>query len=143
MLRRLRISHFAVIDALEVGFDSGLTVLTGETGAGKSILVDALHLALGGRAQADVVRTGCDEASVEAIFDADAVLRARLSELGLPDADGDGEILIRRVVHRGGRSRVWVNGALCTLGVLEQLAKRLCDIASQHEHVGLMEQATQ
>ena len=139
MLRRLRISHFAIIDALEVAFDAGLSVLTGETGAGKSILVDALHLALGGRAQSEVVRTGCEEASVEAIFDADAAVRERLSALGLPDADEAGEILIRRVVHRAGRSRVWVNGALCTLGVLGELTRRLCDIASQHEHVSLMD----
>jgi DNA repair protein RecN (Recombination protein N) len=144
MLRRLRISHFAIIDALEVSFDSGLTVLTGETGAGKSILVDALHLALGGRSQAEVVRTGCEEASVEAIFDAVPALRERMAALGLPDAcgpEGESELLIRRVVHKGGRSRVWVNGALCTLGVLEQLAKELCDIASQHEHVSLLDAA--
>ncbi len=80
MLRRLRISHFAIIDALEVSFDPGLTVLTGETGAGKSILVDALHLALGGRSQAEVVRTGCEEAmAVETIFDAAHELRERPS----------------------------------------------------------------
>ncbi|HUB06349.1 MAG TPA: DNA repair protein RecN [Myxococcales bacterium] len=138
MLAALRIERFATIDALEVAFGPGLTVLTGETGAGKSILVDALHLALGGRAQADVVRTGCDEATVEAVFQAAPKVRARLGELGLPDGD---ELLIRRVVHRAGRSRVWVNGALCTVAVLEQLARRLCDISSQHEHVSLLDPA--
>jgi DNA repair protein RecN (Recombination protein N) len=156
MLRRLRIGHFAIIDALEVSFDAGLTVLTGETGAGKSILIDALHLVLGGRSQAEVVRTGCEEATVEAIFDAPPALRGRLGSLGLPpggsgggSVDGpegsqgsdDSELLIRRVVHRAGRSRVWVNGSLCTLGVLEQVARQLCDIASQHEHVSLMDPA--
>ncbi len=142
MLRRLRLGHFAIIDALEVSFDAGLTVLTGETGAGKSILIDALHLVLGGRSQAEVVRTGCEEASVEAIFDAPASLRERLASLGLPSGSEDkedSELLIRRVVHRAGRSRVWVNGALCTLGILEHVAKQLCDIASQHEHVSLMD----
>ncbi len=140
MLRRLRISHFAIIDALEVSFDPGLTVLTGETGAGKSILVDALHLALGGRSPAEVVRAGCDEAIVEAIFDASAGLRERLTSLGLPGGgEADDELLIRRVVHKAGRSRVWVNGALCTLGVLEQVARELCDISSQHEHISLLD----
>ncbi len=141
MLRRLRISHFAIIDALEVSFDPGLTVLTGETGAGKSILVDALHLALGGRSQAEVVRTGCEEATVEAIFDAAPALRERLTSLGLPGGGttDDSELLIRRVVHKAGRSRVWVNGALCTLGVLEQVARELCDISSQHEHISLLD----
>jgi DNA repair protein RecN (Recombination protein N) len=135
MLSALRIEHFAIIDSLEVGFEAGLTVLTGETGAGKSILVDALHLALGGRAQADVVRTGFDEATVEAVFAASPPVRERLRALGLPDGP---ELLIRRVVHRAGRSRVWVNGALCTVSVLEQLAQKLCDISSQHEHVNLL-----
>jgi DNA repair protein RecN (Recombination protein N) len=152
MLRRLRISHFAIIDSLEVSFDPGLTVLTGETGAGKSILVDALHLVLGGRSQSEVVRTGCEEATVEAIFDATPALRERLGSLGLPDGDPaeatastapvagqPPELLIRRVVHRAGRSRVWVNGALCTLGVLEQVARELCDISSQHEHISLLD----
>ncbi|MHB8416427.1 MAG: DNA repair protein RecN [Myxococcales bacterium] len=138
MLAALRIERFATIDALEVDFGPGLTVLTGETGAGKSILVDALHLALGGRAQAEVVRTGCDEATVEAVFGAGPGIRARLEELGLPSGD---ELLIRRVVHRAGRSRVWVNGALCTVSILEQLARRLCDISSQHEHVSLLDPA--
>ncbi len=117
-------------------------------GAGKSILVDALHLALGGRSQAEVVRTGCEEATVEAIFDASPALRERLASLGLPDGGSpksspggseDDELLIRRVVHKAGRSRVWVNGALCTLGVLEQVARELCDISSQHEHISLLD----
>ncbi len=138
MLSALRIERFATIDALEIDFSAGLTVLTGETGAGKSILVDALHLALGGRAQAEVVRTGCDEATVEAVFQAGPDIRARLVELGLPDGD---ELLIKRVVHRAGRSKVWVNGALCTVTLLEQLARRLCDISSQHEHVSLLDPA--
>ncbi|MHB1847048.1 MAG: DNA repair protein RecN [Deltaproteobacteria bacterium] len=136
MLRALRIEQFAIIDALEIELSPGFTVLTGETGAGKSILVDALHLALGGRAQTEVVRTGCEEATVEAVFEASPKVRARLVELGLPDGD---ELLIRRVVQRSGRSKVWVNGSLCTVTLLEQLAKRLCDIASQHEHVSLLE----
>src|SRR2546423_8020673 len=100
MLTTLRISGFAVVDAVEVRFAPGLNVLTGETGAGKSILVDALHLVLGGRAQADSVRTGAEEAEVEALFrprDAAAV-DARLEQQGLPKAGA--ELLVRRVVQR-------------------------------------------
>ncbi len=138
MLAALRIAHFAIIDALEVEFGKGLTVLTGETGAGKSILIDALHLALGGRAQADVVRTGFDEATVEVLFHVGPAVAERLQALGLPEAS-DGELLIRRVVQRAGRSKVWVNGSLCTVAVLEQLARGLCDIGSQHEHVSLLD----
>jgi DNA repair protein RecN (Recombination protein N) len=138
VLAALRIAHFAIIDALEVEFGDGLTVLTGETGAGKSILIDALHLALGGRAQAEVVRTGFDEATVEALFRVGRAGRERLQALGLPESD-DGDLLIRRVVQRAGRSKVWVNGSLCTVAVLEQLARGLCDIGSQHEHVSLLD----
>ena len=136
MLTALRIEHFAIIDALEIELGPGLTVLTGETGAGKSILVDALHLALGGRAQAEVVRTGCDEATVEALFQVGPEIVERLRELGLPEGP---ELLVRRIVQRAGRSRVWVNGALCTVAVLERLARRLCDISSQHEHLSLLD----
>ena len=85
MLLALRIAHFAVIEEAEVGFGAGLTVLTGETGAGKSILVDALGLLLGGRADAEVIRAGCDEASVEGLFARSSRLGHRLEELGLPD----------------------------------------------------------
>jgi DNA repair protein RecN (Recombination protein N) len=141
VLAALRIAHFAIIDALEVEFGEGLTVLTGETGAGKSILVEALHLILGGRAQGEVVRTGFDEAVVEALFrlgPQDERGRERLRSLGLPVAT-DGELLIRRVVQRAGRNRVWVNGSLCSVSVLERLAEGLCDLGSQHEHVRLLD----
>ncbi len=138
VLTALRVEKLATIDGAEVDFGPGLTVLTGETGAGKSILVGALHLALGGRAQADAVRTGCEEAAVEAVFSASPDMQSRLAELGLPAGD---ELLVRRSVHRAGRSRVWVNGALCTASVLARLTHGLCDIASQHEHVGLTDPA--
>src|SRR3982074_3747257 len=109
MLELLRVRAFAIIDELEVHFAAGLNVLTGETGTGKSILVDALHLVLGGRAQADAVRTGAEEAEVEALFrPADAAATdARLAALGLPAAGA--ELVVRRTVQREGRSRAWVN----------------------------------
>lgn len=136
MLTALRIQSFAIIDELEVRFSSGFNVLTGETGAGKSVLVDALHLVLGGRARAEVLRTGSDEASVEALFEG-VELGDRLASLGLPG--GAGELLVRRVVHRSGRSRVWINGAMATVGLLEQACRGLVDISGQHEHVSLLE----
>jgi DNA repair protein RecN (Recombination protein N) len=136
MLTALRIQSFAIIDELEVRFSSGFNVLTGETGAGKSVLVDALHLVLGGRARAEVLRTGSEEASVEALFEG-VELGDRLASLGLPG--GSGELLVRRVIHRSGRSRVWINGAMATVGLLEQASRGLVDISGQHEHVSLLE----
>ncbi|MBI3183505.1 MAG: DNA repair protein RecN [Myxococcales bacterium] len=135
MLHALRIQSFAVIEEAEVSFGEGLTVLTGETGAGKSILVDALSLLLGGRADPEAVRAGCEEAVVEGLFGRTQELARRLSELGLPDL-GD-ELAIRRVVGRGGRGKAYVNGSLVTVGVLCRLMKGLVDIAGQNEHVGL------
>ena len=105
MLRFLRVTHLAVIDSVEVEFDAGLNVLTGETGAGKSILVEAVGLLLGGRASGDLVRTGEDAASIEAIFER-----------------GDAEVLVRREITAQGRSRAFINGALATAGSLKELA---------------------
>src|SRR5229473_1110385 len=142
MLELLRVRAFAIIDELEAHFAPGFNVLTGETGAGKSILVDALHLVLGGRAQADAVRTGADEAEVQALFRPrdPAVTDARLSGLGLPAAGP--ELVVRRTVQREGRSRAWVNGALATAAQLAQATRGLLDISGQHEHVGLLDAQT-
>ena len=137
MLQALRIESFTVVEEVEVGFGPGLTVLTGETGAGKSILVDALGLLLGTRADPDCVRTGADEAVVEAVFQPTPGLAQRLEALGLPD-HGE-EVVLRRVVGRAGRSKVHVNGALASVGVLGQLMRGELDIAGQHAHVGLFE----
>jgi len=125
MLRFLRITHLAVIDAAEVEFGAGLNVLTGETGAGKSILVEAVGLLLGGRASADMVRTGEDLATVEAIFET-----------------GGEELLVRREITSQGRSRAFVNGALATAGVLRDLSSRLVELHGQHEHETLLDPAS-
>jgi DNA repair protein RecN (Recombination protein N) len=141
-LSQLRISHFAIIDSLETRFERGFNVVTGETGAGKSILIDALHLLLGGRAQTNLVRTGHDECSVEGLFeplDVPAV-NARLDAAGLPACE-DGQLVVRRTVHREGRSRVWLNGGLANVGQLAQVVRGLVDISSQHEHTSLLDTA--
>ena len=137
MLQGLRICQFAVMEEVEITFGGGLTVLTGETGAGKSILMDALSLLLGGRAEPDCIRAGAEEASVEGTFRRTALLAERLEALGLPDL-GD-ELLVRRVVGRGGRSRAWVNGSLVTVGVLSRLMRGVVEIAGQHEHTALLD----
>jgi DNA repair protein RecN (Recombination protein N) len=139
MLELLRVRAFAIIDELSVEFAPGLNVLTGETGAGKTILVEALHLILGGRAQADSVRTGAEEAEVEALFRPrdPAAFDQRLAALGLPG--GGAELLVRRTVQREGRSRAFVNGALATAAQLQAAAHGLLDISGQHEHVGLLD----
>ncbi len=142
MLELLRVRAFAIIDELEAHFAPGLNVLTGETGAGKSILVDALHLVLGGRAQAEAVRTGAEEAEVQALFRPrdPTSTDARLAALGLPAAGQ--ELVVRRTVQREGRSRAWVNGALATAAQLQQATRGLLDISGQHEHVGLLDPQT-
>jgi len=125
MLRFLRIRHLAVIDSVEVEFDPGLNVLTGETGAGKSILVEAVGLLLGGRAASDLVRTGEDAASIEAIFES-----------------GGEELIVRREITAQGRSRAYVNGALATAGALKELSSRLVELHGQHEHQTLLDPST-
>jgi DNA repair protein RecN (Recombination protein N) len=136
MLLTLRISNFSVVEEAEVSFGPGLTALTGETGAGKSLLVDALGLLLGGRADGDGVRAGAEEASVEGLFACEGELQKRLEELGVPDL-GD-EVCLRRVIARSGRSRAYVNGTLVAVGALEKLMRGLVDVAGQHDQVGLL-----
>ncbi len=141
MLTHLRVRHFAIIDQLEVGFGPGLNVVTGETGAGKSILVSALQLVLGAKARPEMVRTGAERAEVEALFDIreDAAARARLSAMGLEE---DEEIVVRRVVEAEGRTRAYVNGKLATASQLAELASGLVDISSQHQHHTLADCST-
>ena len=141
MLATLRVRNFVLIDQLELELGPGLNVLTGETGAGKSIIVDAIGLLLGGRASPDVVRHGCDDAEVEALFtlEPDNPASTRLASMGLAR---DGELVIRRVVAQNGRSRAYLNGRLCTVGELASLGPLLMDIASQHESVSLTDPAT-
>jgi DNA repair protein RecN (Recombination protein N) len=130
MLRRLSLRDFVIVSALEVEFDAGLTVLTGETGAGKSILIDALQLALGSRGDAGVLREGAARAEIGAEFDAPASLLPWLEANGF-DA-GDGGLLLRRVIDAQGKSRAWINGSAATIGQLREAADHLLDIHGQH-----------
>src|SRR5512138_805218 len=137
MLTDLNIKNFAIIDTLHVPFGPGLTILTGETGAGKSIIVDAVNLILGSRASAELIRSGAEEATVEALFDLSGHpdLVALLTELGV---ECDDELLVRRVVSRSGKNRVFIGGGLSTLAVLTELARRLVNIYGQHESQTLL-----
>jgi DNA repair protein RecN (Recombination protein N) len=148
MLTTLRIAGLAVVDEVEVRLGPGLNVLTGETGAGKSLLVSALHLVLGGRAGPDVVREGVEEAVVEAILELpdEHPALARLAAAGVPPPErgetGAAEVLVRRVVSRTGRSRAFANGALCTLATLASALRGVVDLTGQHEHVSLLDPGT-
>lgn len=141
MLTCLRIRDLAIIDSLELELGSGLNVITGETGAGKSIMVDALELVLGGKGKSELVRTGAAQGEVEALFDVgdDPAMRTRLTELGV---ESDSEIVIRRVLFANGRTRAYVNGRLASAQQLSELVRGLADISSQHEHHTLSNPAT-
>ena len=141
MLRHLTVRDFAIVDRVELAFESGFTALTGETGAGKSILVDALALALGGRADSGVVRTGAERAEVAAEFEiaAKSPLAHWLTAQDL--AGDDGACLLRRVVDASGRSRAFVNGTACTLQQLKEAGEFLLDIHGQHSHQSLLRAA--
>ncbi|MEC5407753.1 DNA repair protein RecN [Paraburkholderia sp. MPAMCS5] len=142
MLRHLSIRDFVIVAALDLEFDSGFTVFSGETGAGKSILIDALALALGARADASVVRTGESRADITAEFDTHAQVDQWLDEqaFGASAADGQhgGTVMLRRVVDANGRSRAFINGTAATLAQLREVGEMLVDIHGQHAHQLLM-----
>ncbi len=129
MLRRLSLRDVVIVSQLEVELAAGFSVLTGETGAGKSILIDALQLALGGRGDAGLVREGCARAEVTAEFDAPPALASWLEEGGFA---GDGGLLLRRSIDAQGKSRAWINGSPVTLTQLREAGERLVDIHGQH-----------
>src|SRR5438093_213107 len=141
MLLEIRVRNFAVIDAVTVSLQPGLNVLTGETGAGKSMLLDAILLIRGARAQTDVIRTDTETATVEAVFD--VALRGPaavvLEDAGLgPD---EGQLVVRRELARSGRHRAFVNDSPVTVGLLERLGDQLVEVHGQHEHQRLLEPA--
>ncbi len=137
MLVELRLENYAVIDNVAVEFSAGLNLLTGETGAGKSILIDALALLLGEKASSDVIRTGAEKAVVAAVFEAEGaaekIIGKILEENGLDVNSDDNSIILRREISLGGKGRVFVNNQPATVSVLKQLASHLANIHAQNE----------
>lgn len=137
MLTDLRIRNFAIIAELQISFGAGLTVLTGETGAGKSIILGALGLIQGDRATPDLIRTGEEEAVVEAVFDIESreQVREKLREMGFDDGE---DLALRRIVSRSGKNRVFINGTPSTLAMLTAISESLINICGQREHQVLL-----
>jgi DNA repair protein RecN (Recombination protein N) len=139
MLIHLTISNFAIIGHLEIHFKPGLNILSGETGAGKSIIINAVNLILGGRAFSELIRSGADEARVEALFHVPlpSPVSSVLEEMDIPF---HGELLIKRHLSREGRNRIVINGSMATLQMLSRLGQMMISISGQHEHQMLLKQ---
>lgn len=144
MLHEIRIQNYAVIDDLTVEFHPGLNLLSGETGSGKSIVVDALGLALGGRAATDVIRTGCDRATITAVFRSpeQPAWQRCAEQIGLEEMDGE-EIIFRRMIHSNGRSRLLLNDQVVTLSAVKALADLLVEVHGQNEQMSLFSPESQ
>ena len=140
MLRELRIKNFAVIDEVALELGPGLNIITGETGAGKSIILNALGLVSGERGSSDIIRHKEDEATVEALFDGvPKLIEARLADAGF---QLDGELVIKRILNRSGKNRIYLNGSLCPLNLLAEIGGALVHIYGQHEHHSLLQPET-
>ncbi|KKL55769.1 hypothetical protein LCGC14_2252100 [marine sediment metagenome] len=133
MLKELRVRHFAIIDNLDIRFGQGLSILTGETGAGKSIIIAALGTVLGARAYTEMIMTGSDQATVEAFFDIKD--HPVTEELGIDTSEG---ILLRRSISRAGKTRAYINDTMVNLQSLARLGATLVDVHGQHEHQSLL-----
>src|SRR5581483_1361443 len=138
VLREVRLENYAVIDNLAVEFGHGLNLLTGETGAGKSILIDALALLLGEKASTEVIRSGADRAVVAAVFEEDGLDRQSLAKVlqdnGLDESE-DGSLILRREISAGGKGRVFINNRPATVSVLRLLAPHLAIIHAQNDSI--------
>ena len=141
MLESIQIRNFAIIDSLQLELEDGLSVLTGETGAGKSILLDAIKLAAGDRADSDSIRDGAERAEISVCFRLDD--QAALTWLEQNEMSADGECVIRRVLYTSGRSKAFINGYSATLIQLRSLCDLLIDIHGQHEHQSLQKSQVQ
>ena len=141
MLVHLSVHNYAIVEHLDLELERGMSVITGETGAGKSIMLDALGLALGDRADSGAVRPGADKADILASFDLTEIAEAR-AWLAERDLDNDGPCILRRVITSEGRSRGYINGTPCPLGDLKALGELLIDIHNQHEHQSLLKPDT-
>jgi len=142
MLRELSIKNFAIIDDLHICFSDGLTILSGETGAGKSIILNAVNLLLGSRATAQLIRTDAESAELEATFQ--IALKSRVSEIMVQHGySSSEELLVRRIISRKGRHRIYINGRLATIQLLNSITENLASISGQHEHQGLLKEEQQ
>src|ERR687893_1883272 len=146
MLVELAIRNFAIIEAVQIPFGPGLNVLSGETGAGKSILIDALGAVLGERVSTEMVRTGAASAAIDATFDLNCVryrdgLSRLLEELEIDESDG--QLILSREIHAGGRSNARLNGRPTTVAILGQIGSLLVDIHGQSDHLSLLKPAAQ
>ncbi len=137
MLEILKIKNLAIIDEAEIEFKNGLNIISGETGAGKSIVIDAISLILGSRADMNLIRSGCEEATVECVFDIKKSpwMKKRLENLGF--AFNSEELLIKRTISSNGKHRIYVNGEFATLTALQHLTEGLVELCGQHEHQSL------
>ncbi|MEY4699323.1 MAG: hypothetical protein RIR85_743, partial [Pseudomonadota bacterium] len=147
MLRSLNIRDFVIVDTLDIDLESGFTVLTGETGAGKSILLDALALVLGERADASQIREGKNKAEISAIFALQGQLQTNinqwLDEQGFSNEDDGATLILKRVIDTSGRSRAFINGGTATLNQSKELGSLLVDIHGQHAHQLLLKSGAQ
>ena len=138
MIRELKIANLALIDTLHLTFANGLTVLTGETGAGKSIVLAAINLLSGGKASAAMVKSGADSAIVEALFAIPAEKKPLLEQIAAKGFETDNNLIIKRILTRQGRSRYYINGSLATARLAGELAHNLITIAGQRDHQQLL-----
>lgn len=146
MLSHIQLKNFAIIEELDLELNGGMTALTGETGAGKSILVDAIGLVLGDRADSSVVKHGADKTEITLTVDIDDTPGAKqwlTTQEMISDDDADEVCILRRVINSQGKSRAWINGTPCNLSMLRQLGEQLVDIHGQHEHQSLMKKEMQ
>lgn len=138
MLVELRLKNFAIIDDISISFGDNLNIITGETGTGKSLIVDAINIILGDRFTTDHVKSGEKQASVEALFEVpgDCGIGEKLERLGI--GEGEGELVIKRVFNPGGKNRIYINGSIATLGTLSEVTDGLVNMFGQHEHQSLL-----
>ena len=140
MLTELNLRNYAIIESLSLKFSKGLNIITGETGTGKSIIIDAVNIILGDRTGSDIIKTGQSEAVIEAVFDLEGRndLLDLLQSHGIPDNESG--LVIRRIISGDGRSRVYINDTAATIKFLSKITEELIDIFSQHEHQSLLKE---
>lgn len=141
MLEELRVKNFAIIDDLIIEFKSGMNIFTGETGAGKSIIVDAIELIVGAKSEVEMIRSGCEESEIEAVFNISG-LQALGKKLKEYELFSDEELVIRRIISRSGKNRAYINGRSCPISLLKEIGSMLIDIHGQHQHQSLLRPET-